>query len=125
MRAWHASATSSPPPAATPWIAATTGFREASISSSTAGREGAPGGGAASNSRMSGAAAEHAARAGDHQGRYAVVGQRLHDAVAELGAHREAQAVDRRVVQGQQGNAVMAFDRDGTGHAWLVFLLRS
>ena len=42
-----------PPPAATPWMAATTGFGDASISSSMAGRCAAPGGGGALNSRMS------------------------------------------------------------------------
>ena len=42
-----------PPPAATPWMAATTGFGDASISSSIAGRDAAPGGGGALNSRMS------------------------------------------------------------------------
>ena len=52
-RTWHASATSMPPPAATPWMAATTGFGDASISSRIAGRDAAPGGGGALNSRMS------------------------------------------------------------------------
>ena len=42
-----------PPPAATPWMAATTGFGDSSISSSTAGSDVAPGGGGALNSRMS------------------------------------------------------------------------
>ena len=67
-----------------------------------------------------GAAAEHAASAGNHHGRHAFVGQRLHDAVAERRAHREAQAVDRRVVEGQQGDAVMAFYDNGSRHALRV-----
>ena len=52
-RMWQASATSIPPPAATPWMAATTGFGDASISSRIAGRDAAPGGGGALNSRIS------------------------------------------------------------------------
>ena len=70
------------------------------------------------------AAAEHASRAGDHDGRHAFVGQRFHDAVAERRAHREAQAVDRRVVESQQGNAVMALDSNGSGHTIRVYFLK-
>ena len=52
-RTWHPSATSQPPPSATPWIAATIGFSSASISSIRSGRFGVPGGGVWSNSLMS------------------------------------------------------------------------
>ena len=64
-----------------------------------------------------GSAAEHPIRTGEDDGLHLVVGQRLGHPLAEGGAHGPAQAVDRRIVQTEEGNIVVAFERDGTGHA--------
>ena len=64
-----------------------------------------------------GAAAEHPVRTGDDDRRDHVVGQRLGDTRAQRGAHGEAQAVDGRIAQTEQRHVVVAFERDGTGHA--------
>ena len=106
-----------PPPAATPWMAATTGFGDASISSRIAGRCAAPGGGGALNSRMS-APPQNIRSAPAMTIRLdGLIGQRLGHALAQRGAHGEAQAVDGGIRQAQQSDVVVAFERDGTGHA--------
>ena len=106
-RKWQPSASSRPPPMQTPPIAAITGLSLASTMRITVCSVGSALAFGVLNSRMSAPPENSRARADDHDGVARRIGRCPVDAVHDGGARRVAEAVDRRVVQRDHGDAVV------------------
>ena len=119
------SATSSPPPSAVPWIAATTGFVQSSMLSTTCGSIGSANALGVPNSVMSAPAKKVWPSQAITTALIAVVGLRLLDACDQALPDGMAKRVHRRIVRQDDQHVAVPLRRDRAGGGGLIFGDRS